>query len=252
MTGRNLLAMTCSGLALLAAAGCAHDVPRGSIKDTAVAEPAAAPARTRVRGYEKRPVPKRPVVAAAPDREEKTTTNVEAVPRAVPEPKSAAVPAAKTGAEPPTRAVEAPRVVNPAPKAAEPPRVVNPAPKAEPPSMKEAAAGNAAGPGAAAVPGVNGNASLTQRIMDQARQRIAAGDVVRAREWLLSAINGARPEVLHELGRTFDPNYLNRIAQPNAVPEPARARALYEEAARLGAKGASEDLAQLLKSIGQP
>jgi hypothetical protein len=86
--------------------------------------------------------------------------------------------------------------------------------------------------------------------MDQARARIAAGDVLRAREWLLSALNGARPEALHELARTFDPNFLSRISQANAVADPARARALYEEAIRFGAAGAKDDLNQLLKSTG--
>lgn len=252
MNGRNLLAMACSGLALLAAAGCAHEPPRGSIKDSAVDEP--VPPRARVRGYEKRAEPTaRPVRAAepaAPPGQVKTTAaDIRiAPPRPAPEPPPAVV-VPRTGVEPP-------RPVAPPARGAEPavPRIINPpAPPARAPEAlpREAAAGTPGAP-PAGMPGINGSGSLTQRIMDQARQRIAAGDVIRAREWLLSALNGARPEVLHELARTFDPNFLNRISQPNAVPEPARARALYEEAVRLGAKGAAEDLTQLLKSIAQP
>lgn len=236
MNGRNLLTMACSGLALLAVAGCAREAPQGSIKD-AVSDEAPRPA-TRVRGYEKRAVPRRPDRTAATDSEVKpTAAKVDVEPATLTE---APPPApAVNGASEPPRIVNAPRAPNPPPtKAAEPP-------------VREAAAGNAAGPGSG-VGGINSSGSLTQRIMEQARQRIAVGDVIRARDWLLSAMNSSRPEVLHELGRTFDPNFLSRIPQANAVPEPARARALYEEAVRLGAKGASEDLNALLKSTPQP
>lgn len=242
MNGRNLLTMACSGLALLAVAGCAREAPQGSIKDT-ISDEAPRPA-TRVRGYEKRAVPKRPDRSAATDSEVKPTAA-----------KVDVEPAAVSEAPPPAPAVngasEPPRIVN-APRAPEPPRAVNPpAAKATEPPVREAAAGNVAGPGNA-VGGINSSGSLTQRIMEQARQRIAVGDVIRAREWLLSAMNSARPEVLHELARTFDPNFLSRISQANAVAEPARARALYEEAVRLGAKGASDDLNALLKAAPQP
>lgn len=249
MNGRNLLVLACSGLALTAVVGCAHDAPRASIKDTVAAGPSSAPARPRVRSYMKRAEPgsaPSPVAAEEPPVREPRTAAVEVAPptRASPPPEVA--PKAAPDALPP------PRVVNPAPKSTEPPaspRIVNPPAKAVEPPIREAAAGTAVGPGNG-LPAINGSGSLTARIMDQARQRIAAGDVIRAREWLLSALNGARPEVLHELARTFDPNFLGRIAQPNAVAEPARARALYEEAIRLGAKGAAEDLNGLMKATG--
>lgn len=254
MNGRNLLVLACSGLALTAVVGCAHDAPRASIKDTVAAEPSSPPARSRVRSYMKRAEP-----GAAPAR-----ASVTAEEPAVPAPRTAAVELAPaTRAIPPPEVapkaapdpLPPPRVVNPEPKASEPPaspRIVNPPAKAAEPPIREAAAGTAAGPGTG-LPAINGSGSLTSRIMEQARQRIAAGDVIRAREWLLSALNGARPEVLHELARTFDPNFLGRITQPNAVAEPVRARALYEEAIRLGAKGATDDLNSLLKTMsGQP
>lgn len=215
MNGRNLLAMTCSGLALIAAAGCTtRDVPRGSIKDSVAPE---TPVRSRVAGYVQR-------AQGMPASGSAVATRTAALDAAPPRPAAVAVE---------------PRVT---------PEPAPPAARETPP--REASLGDTGTLGGTGMGSINGSGALTARMMEQARARIAAGDVVRAREWLMSAMNGSRPEALHELGRTFDPNYLGRIKEPNAEAEPSRARALYEEAVKLGAKGAGDDLAQLLKGQG--
>ena len=71
------------------------------------------------------------------------------------------------------------------------------------------------------------------------------GQILRAREQLLTALGAAPPEVLLELGRSFDPYYLAIPASVDGKPEPTRARTLYEEAIRHGSKTAAQDLERL-------
>jgi hypothetical protein len=71
------------------------------------------------------------------------------------------------------------------------------------------------------------------------------GEVLAARERYVAALNAPLPEVLLELGRTYDPNYLDRLPRSDADADIERARALYEQVSTLGSKAAEVDLARL-------
>lgn len=72
-----------------------------------------------------------------------------------------------------------------------------------------------------------------------------SGEVLAARERYVAALSAPLPEVLLELARTYDPNYLGRLPRTDAEADIERARALYEQAATLGSKAAEADLARL-------
>ncbi len=75
-----------------------------------------------------------------------------------------------------------------------------------------------------------------------------AGRVLQAREHLLANISLAPSEILHELGKTFDPFYLTKLPTSDVIASPKQAVSLYREALKYGANGASQDLERLLKS----
>jgi hypothetical protein len=77
------------------------------------------------------------------------------------------------------------------------------------------------------------------------------GQVSKARAALLALVPGPRAEALLELARTFDPHYVALTSQPDAGADVKRARALYEEAVRLGSSAAKVDLLLLLNAKGQ-
>lgn len=72
---------------------------------------------------------------------------------------------------------------------------------------------------------------------------------MKARERLQTAGstsgNARNPELLLELARTYDPSYIDRLSKKDAQPNPALARALYEQAAQFGSSAAAFDLLQL-------
>lgn len=71
------------------------------------------------------------------------------------------------------------------------------------------------------------------------------GEVLAARERFVAALSAPLPDVLHELARTYDPAYLERLPKADAEADVDRARALYEQATALGSKSAEADLTRL-------
>ena len=88
--------------------------------------------------------------------------------------------------------------------------------------------------------------------MEEARGLFQAGDVLKARERLqtagTSSTNARNPDLLLELARTYDPNYLDRLPKKDATANAALARALYEQAAQFGSSAAAFDLLQLRRT----
>ena len=77
-----------------------------------------------------------------------------------------------------------------------------------------------------------------------------SGEIAKARERLQAAGSGnsRNPDLLLELGRTYDPNYLDRLPKKDAAANAGLARALYEQAASFGSSAAAFDLLQLRRS----
>ena len=80
-----------------------------------------------------------------------------------------------------------------------------------------------------------------------------SGEVLKARERLQAAGNDSgnarNPDLLLELGRTYDPNYVDRLVKKDATANSGLARALYEQAASFGSSTAAFDLLQLRRTI---
>jgi hypothetical protein len=63
--------------------------------------------------------------------------------------------------------------------------------------------------------------------LDSARDLISAGQIAKARGVLLSAGDTARPEMALLLARSFDPNFLATLPEPDSKPDIAEARRWY-------------------------
>ncbi len=215
MNSRRRVWGCCLVLALAASGGCARDgayVPQRSLKDTPEPSAATLPAGPRARSAS-RPVVKRilPRSAAKTEAPQAPVRSATAAPLA-PQPAPAPIEApAKTGA----------------------PQQVTPAPKA-PPSASSAQQ--------ARRPPISG-----PQLLEEGRMLFKSGEVLAARERYVAALSTPLPDVLLELARTYDPNYLDRLPKTDADAdlERARARALYEQATSLGSKLAEQDLARL-------
>lgn len=201
-------------------AGCARDgayEPRGSIKDT----PAAAPGRgaEAATATVRRPrIPPRP------------RGIVQGARRSVDAPRHAEAPTVApvlTQPQQPKRIVETPAVP---PALTPPPRTSSPQPV--PVSQAPLQPGRRLPMGGA-------------QLLDEGRLLFRAGEVLAARERYVAALSAPLPEVLLELGRTYDPNYLDRLPRSDADADLERARALYEQSVALGSKAAEADLARL-------
>jgi hypothetical protein len=83
------------------------------------------------------------------------------------------------------------------------------------------------------------------QLLEEGRMLFRNGEVLAARERYVAALSAPLPEVLLELARTYDPNYLDRLPKADADADIDRARALYEQAATLGSKAAETDLTRL-------
>ena len=84
--------------------------------------------------------------------------------------------------------------------------------------------------------------------LQTARDLVRRGQIVKARELLLTAVAEQPSEVLLELGRTFDPYYLGPITSADSQAEPSRAQSLYDEAQKLGSVVAARDLERLRRN----
>ena len=122
------------------------------------------------------------------------------------------------------------------PQATIPPAAAPPAPAPAPASAATAAA-----------------ASVAAKAIEEARALFQSGEVVKARERLRAATNssgqGRHPDLLLELARTYDPNYLDRLAKKDVTAEPALAKALYEQAVSMGSSAAAFDMLLLRRTV---
>ena len=200
---------SCLVLALVASGGCARDgayEPQGSLKDLPGSTTSAHPVRPRS-------LARAPVKRILPHVASKT----EAPPAPMRE--AAAAPPA-----PPPPAAEAPSRTST-------PQQLAPAPKAPP---------SAASVQPARRPPISG-----PQLLEEGRLLFKSGEVLAARERYVAALSAPLPDVLLELARTYDPNYLDRLPKSDADADLERARALYEQASSLGSKLAEQDLSRL-------
>ncbi len=229
--------------ALIALAGCGaprHYEERGSIKDTVAApKPVKAAAKARATTAKRKPVRAKPRASSAA----KPRPKAMAAP-AIATPKSSAsermaMTVAPVTAEPPAPPRTAPPS-RPALPVGPPPSIPPPAAEPAAPAAPAPAAPRQVAPKQAAPDGANGT-----RLLAEGRALFQTGEVLAAREKYVAALTAPLPDVLLELARTYDPNYLDRLPKSDADADVDRARALYEQAAALGAPGAQEDLQRL-------
>lgn len=207
-------------------AGCARSMVEeyryGSIKDTPVSPRGASYTRPEPAPQKKEPVAKS---AAA---ETVSTTAPKAPP---PAPSSAAT-------EPgPAR----PAIIRQPAVPATPPA---PPATAKAPERATESTTPALGPVSA-----QAQSEASKRLLAEGNRLFAAGDVVKARERFLAAMNGPIPEVMLVFARSYDPYYLSRLPRSNAAPDPQRAVTIYEGAVRQGSTDAEADLQRLRKSL---
>jgi hypothetical protein len=72
-------------------------------------------------------------------------------------------------------------------------------------------------------------------LLAEATRRVESGDVAGAREMLAAAEDGSQGLVLFALAETYDPAMLTAWGTRSAIPDVARARALYRKALTLAA-----------------
>lgn len=204
----------------------------GSIKDGpagyhAVSHGTTAPAKRATRPSAPRPVVAPVVSGGGSDEKADVAPSQTAL---APAPATAARPGVFT---PPAPVPAAPAAA-PSPRTGEPVEIARPA----------APAGKAT-PEAASLAQTEASA----RMLAEGDRLFASGDVVKARERYLGAMNGPIPEVMLAFGRSFDPYYLAKLPRANAGPDVQRAITIYEGAVRQGAKQAEADLERLRKSM---
>ncbi len=81
-----------------------------------------------------------------------------------------------------------------------------------------------------------------RRLADKAAQAMRDGDVYGARLILEKSVEGGDARALMTLAETYDPRALARMNAKSVKPDPARARALYEQALEKGVTGARAKL----------
>lgn len=221
--------------------GCAHDRSRvagyhGSIKDSdpyAAAAP-AAPAPHVHRKVE-HAAPMRVAAAPSPASQSGPARPATEAPPVEPrKPESERQQAAKSPVEPAAAAPPAPdnrgvrNRIRPKDTAAATPAVT---PAAPAPAGKSAQPAPPVTTAAAAI-------AASEQLLDQGR-------VLAARETLLRAFDATKPDVVAAFARTFDPLHIARSPNADAKPDVQAAIALYADAERLGAVGATDALQRL-------
>jgi hypothetical protein len=86
---------------------------------------------------------------------------------------------------------------------------------------------------------------VARQLLEEGRALFKQGEVNQARLRFNSAISAPLGLVLLEVARTYDPNYLARLPKSDAAADLRQARKLYEQASKLGAQEAKQDLEQL-------
>jgi hypothetical protein len=124
--------------------------------------------------------------------------------------------------------------------------LTNPAPSVPITSVPQATdpAPAAAPAPAATQPGTLSQSDL-RRLADKAAQAVRDGDIMGARVILERAIDAGDPTAILALAQTHDPRVLDRMGVRGIKGDPARARALYQQAQDKGLKEAATALADL-------
>ena len=124
--------------------------------------------------------------------------------------------------------------------------LTNPAPSVPITSVPQATdpAPAAAPAPAATQPGTLSQSDL-RRLADKASQAVRDGDIMGARVILERAIDAGDPTAILALAQTHDPRVLERMGVRGIRGDPARARALYQQAQDKGLKEAAAALAGL-------
>jgi hypothetical protein len=115
---------------------------------------------------------------------------------------------------------------------------ITPAPQATEPAPAAAPAPAATQPGTL-------SQSDMRRLADKASQAVRDGDIMGARVILERAIDAGDPTAILALAQTHDPRVLERMGVRGIRGDPARARALYQQAQDKGLKEAAAALAGL-------
>jgi hypothetical protein len=230
------------GLFVLTGCGSPHRYEeRGSLKDTYSAPTKANSARPAVK--KRKPVKSKTGNAKAGKAKAAATKMARPAPpptaMASPPP-AAARPAVVTPEPLPERAAPPSRPVLPvAPPPVSAPPVEAPAVVAPPQSPPPAVSP----PPAEAPP--KASSGNGERLLQDGRDLFQKGEVLAAREKFVAALTAPLPDVLLELARTYDPNYLDKLPKTDADADVERARALYEQAVALGSTAAQADLQRL-------
>jgi len=87
--------------------------------------------------------------------------------------------------------------------------------------------------------------SKTDIALRRGTRLLDVGRVLAAREELIKHLGSESPAILVTFARTFDPQYIGRLARSDARPDAEAAVAIYVDAERLGSTEASEALARL-------
>jgi hypothetical protein len=112
-------------------------------------------------------------------------------------------------------------------------------------SRAPAAAAPVAAAPVAAPPARKLDADELATLMNRAKLLLAAGDIPSARLLLERAADAQDANAALMLARTYDPEVLGTKDARNVMPDPAMARAWYQQAARFGSTDAQRRLAQL-------
>jgi len=89
-------------------------------------------------------------------------------------------------------------------------------------------------------------------IVREGNQHMRRGDIAKARGFYERAYKGHAPEAALALGRSYDPNYLKRIANANEPADSKKAMKLYREAFAGGLETAQIKIDQLAKTMNKP
>ncbi len=123
-------------------------------------------------------------------------------------------------------------------RSAVPAAAVAPPPSAAPPPV-------AAAPQPSPSPARQIDPQELATLMKRAKDMLSMGDIPAARLLLERAAEAQDANAALMLARTYDPDVLGTSDVRNITPEPAKARAWYEKAARFGSSEAQRRLAQL-------
>ena len=86
-------------------------------------------------------------------------------------------------------------------------------------------------------------------VVREGNQYMRRGDITKARGLYEQAYKGQAPEAAMALGRSYDPNYLKRIANANEPSDSTKAMRLYREAFAGGLETAQIKIDQLAKTM---